>query len=461
MDFPYLPPMFENNNDALVPEIWAQESLMILEENMVVGNLVHRDFENKIAAYGDVVNTRKPNAFEASRKTDNEDVVVQDAISTNIPVPLNQHWYVSFTIKDGEESKSFQSLVAQYLRPQALAIAQAVDRVVSGRVAQFAMVNRFGSLSGGATDANVLGVRKILNNNKCPMQGRNLVLTSDSETDLLALDKYSDVDRSGSPEALRQAFLGQKRGFDIYMAQNMSSTLDDSDITTTTVSGAVIIGASTITVASGTGIIAGAFISVAGTPYRVTNVATAVLTVSPTVDKAIANGAAVKSYDADTVNQASTTTALGGDGTTAGYRSGWHKAIVLDVGVVLPEVGALVSFGTSGTSAIYSVVARSTATGSITLDRPVEVAIADGAACNRGPTGSLNFAFHRNACAMVTRPLVAPRSNLADSYVASYNGLGIRVVVTYEGRGQGHLVTADLLMGVATLDTEYGAVLLA
>jgi len=224
MDFLYLPPMFENDNDALVPEIWAQESLMILEENMVVGNLVHRDFENKIAAYGDVVNTRKPNAFEASRKTDNEDVVVQDAISTNIPVPLNQHWYVSFTIKDGEESKSFQSLVAQYLRPQALAIAQAVDRVVSGRVAQFAMVNRFGSLSGGATDANVLGVRKILNNNKCPMQGRNLVLTSDSETDLLALDKYSDVDRSGSPEALRQAFLGQKRGFDIYMAQNMILT---------------------------------------------------------------------------------------------------------------------------------------------------------------------------------------------------------------------------------------------
>jgi hypothetical protein len=30
--------------DCLVPELWAKESLRILEENMVVANLVHRDF---------------------------------------------------------------------------------------------------------------------------------------------------------------------------------------------------------------------------------------------------------------------------------------------------------------------------------------------------------------------------------------------------------------------------------
>jgi len=32
------------DGECWVPELWAKESLRILEENMVIGNLVHRDF---------------------------------------------------------------------------------------------------------------------------------------------------------------------------------------------------------------------------------------------------------------------------------------------------------------------------------------------------------------------------------------------------------------------------------
>ena len=40
-----LPPAAPVNlNDALVPEEWARQSLAILEENMVVALLIHRDF---------------------------------------------------------------------------------------------------------------------------------------------------------------------------------------------------------------------------------------------------------------------------------------------------------------------------------------------------------------------------------------------------------------------------------
>lgn len=37
-----------NDYGPCVPELWARESLKILEENMVVGNLVHKDFEQQI-----------------------------------------------------------------------------------------------------------------------------------------------------------------------------------------------------------------------------------------------------------------------------------------------------------------------------------------------------------------------------------------------------------------------------
>lgn len=38
-----------NEGDAFIPEIWARQGLAILKENMVAGNLVHRDFSNQIA----------------------------------------------------------------------------------------------------------------------------------------------------------------------------------------------------------------------------------------------------------------------------------------------------------------------------------------------------------------------------------------------------------------------------
>jgi hypothetical protein len=41
---------------------------VILEENMVASNLVHRDFQNEIAKFGDVVNTRRPGMFKIKRK---------------------------------------------------------------------------------------------------------------------------------------------------------------------------------------------------------------------------------------------------------------------------------------------------------------------------------------------------------------------------------------------------------
>jgi hypothetical protein len=89
------------------------------------------------SAFGDVVNTRQPASFKIRRKTDDDDVETQDARSTNVQVPLDQHIYNSFVIKDGEASKSFQELVAIYLLPAMQVIARGVDRAVLGQVHKF------------------------------------------------------------------------------------------------------------------------------------------------------------------------------------------------------------------------------------------------------------------------------------------------------------------------------------
>ena len=86
---------YENDLDAFIPELWADEGLHMLEDNLVMANMVHRDFENQIAKFGDVVNTRRPGEFKIRRKKDGTTLVQQDAMATNVQVPLDQWFYSS------------------------------------------------------------------------------------------------------------------------------------------------------------------------------------------------------------------------------------------------------------------------------------------------------------------------------------------------------------------------------
>lgn len=65
--------------------------------------------------------------------------------------------------------------------------------------------------------------------------------------------------------------------------------------------------------------------------------------------------------------------------------------------------------------------------------------------------GSQNLAFHKNAFALVTRPLELPKGN-ARAAIAQYNGFGLRVVMDYDITHKKDIVSIDVLYGVKTLD---------
>ena len=450
-----------NDNDALMPEIWANESVAILVENMVATNLVYRDFSEEIAAEGDVVNTRQPSEFEATRKVDTDDVTVQDAESTNIQVPLDQHFHTSFLIRDGEESKSMKDLVQLYLQPAVLSIAQAADKVVLGQWPQFLANNAgvIGGLSSTTAKSYILNTRKVMNENKAYTQGRRLIWNPDGETQALDTDIFLTADKVGDDgTALREASLGRKLGFDHFMCQNMSYVTSGNTVTTGEINNGTgyAAGSTTFTVDGfSAAITAGSWMTIEGdmTPLRVVSTVggatpTSITVLAPGLVRAVVDDADVTVYTPGAVDL------------LAGYAAGYAKEITVDGFTVAPQVGQMVAFGNSTATAVYTIIGVNALVG-ITLDRPLDAAISDGDAVCIGPAGSFNFAFHRNAIAFVSRPLAMPRRGAgALSAVANYNGIAIRVTITYNGTKQGHLVTVDLLCGVKVLDTNLGAVLL-
>lgn len=449
---------YANDNSAYVPQMWAQESLAILEENMVAANLVHRDFSPLIASYGDTVNTRRPSKFTALRKTGTENVTDQDATATNVPVVLDQLIHVTFVIYDSESSKSFKDLVTEYMRPAMLAHAQMLDKIVLGQAANF-LKNSYGYLNGltvnNGVDA-ILGTRGILNKNLAYVDGRNMILTPTTETTLLNLAIFTQAQQVGDQgQALQEAFIGRKYGFNTYMCQHMSSVPVGNTIDATyAANAAATAGATTLTLKTGTSLFDNnMWFTVVGDTiaHRVLTggqtTATSI-TFTPPLQSAVLNSAVVTFFVPGAVNN------------VAGYAAGYNKEIAVEDFTVAPVVGQMVSFKNTAGAAVYTVIGVTGTTG-ITLDRSLEAAIADEDAVNISPTGEYNFAFHRNAIALVTRPMELPRQGIgAAAANVNYNGLSVRVVLTYDGKAQGTRVTLDILAGIKTLDTNLGAVML-
>lgn len=449
-------PVFDNDLDALVPEKWAQDCLMELEPFMMASQVVYRDYKNEIARNGDTVNVTVPAGFLAKRKGVNDDVAVQNAEATTIPVVLNQHLYTTFFIRDGEEALGFKSLRNLYIKPAMLAIARGLDQIVLGQVYQF-LGNVSGKIGTPATRSLLIDGRETMNRNLAPTGNRNLFITPTVEGQFLNTDDFSHVDKSGSTAALIEGSLGRKYGWNIYMAQNTPSvTVPGTTITTAVdLAAGYAAGSTAMVIDDGQteDTCLGCWFTVAGDmiPHRIIafDAATDTMTFEPALKSAVANDAVVTIYDKGTVDLA------------AGYDAGWVKDMkVADFGTI-PGAGRLVTFGTATGAEKYSLMSTATAN-SILLDHPLAADADNDAVIGAGPVGEYCFGFQPEAMALVMRPLPLPaRNSGANAAIAQYRDLGLRVCITYEGRGQGHLVTIDMLAGIKVLNTSLGAVLLA
>ena len=447
-----------NSLDPFIPEVWAQESLIMLENQLVVSNLIHRNFDNEIASYGDVVNTRRPAHFVAKRKADRDDVTVQAASATNVPVNLNMWPHVSFVIGDGEQSKGFVNLRDTYLTPAIYAMANTIDQTIMGQMYSY-LANCVGQLGTDPTRSTLTSLKATMSNNQVPAMGRSLVVNPDAEAALLNVENLVNANTKGDDgSALREGHLGRILGTDIYMSQNAPSIATGN----TTVSGAVNLGAgyvvgTTVIVIDGHSedLTAGSWCTIAGdmTPQKITAVSgspTTSITISPGLRNAVVDDAVVTIYTPGAVNL------------VAGYDQYYSKEMVIDGFSVAPKDGQLVSLGT-GSHIVYNYSALPTATTTaLLLNRDLQADAANDTVVGIGPSGGYNFAFHHDCLGLITRPVQSPDPGTgAKSYVAQANGLGLRVTITYEGRSQGHLVTIDVLAGVAVFNADLGCVLLS
>jgi hypothetical protein len=241
-------------------------------------------------------------------------------------------------------------------------------------------------------------------------------------------------------------------GFDVWMDQNVPSALRASaDVDVEATAAISLAGVSTLNVGTITTAGAGDWIVTVGDdqPNRIVSYSDPTITLENPLKYDVASGAVVYIY---------------GDIDAEGAQvAGENKRILVDQYTNAPQVGQILTIGTGASRRDYTIIETEAGPSSdlyVLLDRPLEFSLANDEMIWVGPAGVMNMAFHREALALVSRPLALPASDMGvRAMVASHNDVSMRITMQYDWEQQGTVVTADLLCGTAVLDTNLGCLL--
>ena len=206
-------------NTILTPDIIAREALMVLRNNAVMANLVHRDYSGDfVGAVGDTITVRKPASFVANEY--NGSISVQDATETGVEVKMDKHLDVSFAVTAKQMTMDIADFSTQLLVPAMQAFADKVDKYLLALESE--ATARHAHSTGAIAPADMIAARKFLTENAAPMADRRFVVGATAEADLLGNDLFVSAEKVGDTAALKEASLGRKFGMDIYVDQNIA-----------------------------------------------------------------------------------------------------------------------------------------------------------------------------------------------------------------------------------------------
>src|SRR6202047_3976111 len=115
-----------NVANAIV-KLVAVDALPALVSNLVMGNLVNRDYEPTLAQTGDTVNVPIPPTLVANNIAEGGTVQTQNPNLGNAQIVLNTHAEATFQIPDVTKVLAVPDLLKIYMEPAVAAIAQKIE----------------------------------------------------------------------------------------------------------------------------------------------------------------------------------------------------------------------------------------------------------------------------------------------------------------------------------------------
>jgi hypothetical protein len=404
-------------NTTLTADIIAKEAVMILENNMVMGNLVYRgyeeDFSKKVNGYkvGEVISVRRPADFTVRTSAT---AAAQDVTEGKITLTVDKRRGVDFKFTSEDLTLQIDKLSERVIKPAMIQLANKVDVDLMDLYKK--VYNHVTIPSGGMDSfADFALAPTLMDKFGFPQDDRYAVLCPTDHWALLGSQTalyMQDVAKG----AYRNAKIGTIGGVETYMDQNA--------------------------------------------PWHLTGARTG----TDLVDQALVDGTHTWATYKD-----ATTVTLHIDGfasDVAGILLEGDTFTISDVYEVNP-----VSKATTGV--LKKFVVRSTSVTSASAEADVSIwppiilsgahqnaylssgtEINDNTVTYQGVASTSyqqNMFFHKNAFALAMVPLVSP-PGATDVGRQSYKGVNVRVIPVYDGITDESMWRLDILYGTQCID---------
>lgn len=235
-------------NKLLTPQVIANEALLVLESNLTMANLVHRDYSKEFVEVGDTITVRKPAKFVA--KNFIGEIEEQDISEGSVEVKMDRYRDVSVNVSSKEMTLDIKDFSKQVIEPALTAIAQAVD--IDLLTVGIEKAGSKVSVSATPVITDIANVAKALDKKKAPRdKNRNLVLAVDTMYKYNTLDNFAKVCYKGDSEALKEAEIGKVYTMNSFMSQNAPENTSATAGTATAYKVTCTKGATQFTVSDG------------------------------------------------------------------------------------------------------------------------------------------------------------------------------------------------------------------
>lgn len=387
-----------SSNTLITPTIIAKEALMMLENSMVMGNLVHRQYKQEFNKIGTSVTIRKPNKFTATKSATRSNTNMAES-STTLTVSTQAH--VSWAFSSVELTMTIEQYSERYIKPAAMALANQVDYDLCGL---YDDVNSVVGTPGVTPNTyKVLAdANQRLDEEAAPNMPRYGVLNPAANWGLADGLKGTFAPKPAN-DIFTKGYLGTIAGLDLHMDQNIRAHTT------------------------------GAF-TTSATPVVKTN--------STAGDTSIATDGWNSSSSTLKAGDVFTVAAVNAVNPVSGASLGYLKQMV-NLNDETSSSGDLtidLGFALYASGAYKTVSALPLAEAAITPVGTESTAYAQ------------NLIFHPNAFALVVMPLAMPAGVWGAR--ETYNNVSIRVVKDYDITNDEEIIRMDILYGIKTLYPE-------
>lgn len=229
-----MPAITSTNVASAIVKLVAADALPALVGNLVMGNLVNRDYEPTLAQAGDTVNVPIPPTLVANNIAEGGTVSTQNPNLGNAQIVLNTHAEATFQIPDVTKVLAVPDLLRVYMQPAVIAIAERIEADLLGLYASFTANTPVGTAATPITEAVIDAAETALFQAKVPAtQPKHLLVDASTYSQMRQIPRFSEFQTAGDAglRAIIEGTVGKIKDFFVFRSQFVAKT-GSSPVTT-------------------------------------------------------------------------------------------------------------------------------------------------------------------------------------------------------------------------------------